>query len=72
MSGFFMFRKEKIENAELKPKGYKILLELLMTKKFNNIIEIPFCFRRRSHGKSKLKTRQVLEYLGHLYRLMGT
>ncbi len=70
MSGFFMFTKQVIVNADLKPTGYKILLEILMRGEFRNVVEVPFTFETRGGGKSKLSARQQIAYLKHIYSLM--
>jgi dolichol-phosphate mannosyltransferase len=70
MSGFFMFKREKIEGVEFKPTGYKILLEMLVMGKFQNVVEVPFIFEDRSSGRSKMKARQQLDYLKHIFSLM--
>ncbi|MFC2006506.1 glycosyltransferase [Chloroflexota bacterium] len=70
ISGFFMFRKEGIAMANLRPTGYKILLEILMEGRFRNIAEVAYVFRTRSSGKSKLNVRQQLDYLKHIYSLI--
>ncbi len=70
MSGFFMFDRKVVENARLQPRGYKILLEILMEGKFQNVVEVPFTFVTRDEGESKLNTKQQLEYLRHIYSLM--
>ncbi len=70
MSGFFAFDKRAIANADLKPTGYKILLEILMEGKFQRIAELPYTFGTRSSGESKLTVRQQIDYLKHIYGLM--
>jgi len=70
MSGFFMFNRQVVANADLKPTGYKILLEILMEGQFQNLAEVPYTFITRSRGESKLSTRQQIDYLKHIYSLM--
>ena len=70
MSGFFMFHRQVVAQAHLEPTGFKILLEILMEGKFQNVAEVPYTFRTRSVGESKLSTRQQVDYLKHLYSLM--
>ncbi len=70
MAGFFAFTRPAIAGADLKPAGYKIILEILMQGKFQNVAEVPYTFRLRSRGKSKLSARQQIEYLKHIYSLM--
>ena len=52
-----------MEGAEFKPAGYKILLEMLVMGKFQNVVEVPFIFEDRSSGASKMKIRQQFDYL---------
>jgi dolichol-phosphate mannosyltransferase len=70
MSGFFMFRGEGIDQVVFNPIGYKILLELLMIGKFNKVVEVPFIFEDRSSGRSKMKAKQQIDYLMHIFSLM--
>lgn len=70
MSGFFMFNRQVVAHAHLKPTGFKILLEILMEGEFHNIAEVPYTFRIRGGGKSKLNARQQVDYLKHVYSLM--
>ena len=70
MAGFFIFNRQAIANADLKPTGYKILLEILIEGEFRNIAEVPYTFGTRSSGESKLSARQEVDYLKHVYSLM--
>jgi len=70
MSGYFMLRRQSIADVDLKPSGYKILLEILVKGKINKTVEVPFVFRVRERGSSKLNTKQQVEYLKHLGSLM--
>lgn len=70
VSGFFLLRKSVISGAELKPMGYKVLLEVLVMGQFQQLIEVPYCFLVRERGKSKLKIRQQVDYLRHLFSLI--
>lgn len=70
MSGFFMIRRAKVE--ELAPKlskeGFKILLDLVSaTETPLKTVEIPFTFRERLAGESKLDSLVTAEYLGLLF-----
>ncbi|MEK6964508.1 MAG: polyprenol monophosphomannose synthase [Nanoarchaeota archaeon] len=69
MSGFFFFRKSVIQGVELKPVGYKILLEILVKGHYQHAIEIPFVFRNREVGHSKLNANEYWNYVKHLVRL---
>ena len=69
LSGFFMLRREVLDRAahKLSPQGFKILLDVLASSPSPlRIREMPFSFRPRLHGESKLDSAVVLEYLGLL------
>lgn len=70
MSGFFIFEKRAIAGAQLNPGGFKILLEMLMLGNFQKVAEVPYIFKTRSRGESKLKARQQIEYLKHVWSIM--
>jgi dolichol-phosphate mannosyltransferase len=69
-SGFFAFDRQVVDGAELRPTGYKILLEILMVGKHQTVAEVPFVFVTRERGKSKLNARQQVDYLKHVFSLM--
>jgi dolichol-phosphate mannosyltransferase len=71
LSGFFMFRREKVDVDKLKPIGYKIALEIMLVGSFKNIVEVPFVFEERSAGQSKLRPQQQIDYLKHIFSLMS-
>ena len=69
MSGFFMLRRELVEKIapRLSTQGFKILLDIVVTAGDSlRITELPFTFRQRLHGESKLDAGVALEYLGLL------
>lgn len=71
-SGFFAFHRKLITNIPEKARGYKILLELLMSGQGNlSVIEIPITFHDRAQGTSKLSLSHHLIYLQRLITLAG-
>ena len=70
MSGFFLLRKSVVEGTNLMPSGYKILLEVLAVGQFQRVAEVPYGFRLREKGESKLGAREQIDYLRHLLSLM--
>jgi dolichol-phosphate mannosyltransferase len=68
-SGFFAFKKNILENVQLEPVGYKILLEILVMADCNKVTEVPFVFENRKRGKSKLGFKNISNYLHHLLSL---
>lgn len=69
MSGYFFFNRKVIKNADLKPKGYKILLEILVKGEYNKFKEVDFSFGKRYSGKSKLGAKVYFDYILHLISL---
>ncbi len=72
MSGFFCFRRSLLVGARLEPEGYKILLEILARCDIARAVEVPYTFRDRRAGKSKLSGRVMRQYLSHLLRLYAS
>jgi dolichol-phosphate mannosyltransferase len=69
MSGFFMLRRELVEEIapKLSTQGFKIMLDIVVTAGDRlRISELPYSFRPRLHGESKLDAGVALEYLGLL------
>lgn len=69
-SGLFMFRKEAIDGADLRPIGWKIMVEVLAMAKYSSIVEIPYAFQQRTAGESKLDTKVTMQYLEQCFGLM--
>ena len=71
MSGFFGISKfffNKIA-GKINPRGFKLLLEILVHSRNANIKEIGYIFKKRIYGNSKLSSRVVVDYLISLYEL---
>ncbi len=65
MSGFFMLRREVFERAvrKLSGQGFKILLDLMASSpQPPRFKELPYEFRQRRYGESKLDTMVVWEF----------
>jgi dolichol-phosphate mannosyltransferase len=71
MSGYFLvWRKDFSEvKDQLNGRGFKILLEILTRLRASNVKEIPYTFRPRTNGESKLTSRIVFLYAQQLWRL---
>lgn len=72
MSGFFLIRREVIEGVDLRPAGFKILLEILVRGHWTRLNEVPYTFGERDGGASKASIEQGKEYLRHLRELRLT
>ena len=69
LSGFFMCRRDVFEGAvrRLSGQGFKVLLDLLASSSGPlRVRELPFEFRTRQHGESKLDTLVAWEYFALL------
>ena len=69
MTGFFMMRRELFDALapRLSTHGFKVLLDIVASSRQPlRIVELPFEFRARHRGQSKLDSLVVLEYLGLL------
>ena len=65
MSGFFLIRREAFQSAvrTLSGQGFKILLDLLASAPAPlRVAEIPYTFRTRQHGESKLDSMVAWEF----------
>jgi len=65
MSGFFMLRRSAVEELApaLSSQGFKILLDIIASARGAlRIAELPYVFRERQHGDSKLDARAVLDF----------
>ena len=67
-SGFMAIRKGILDNIDIDPLGWKIVLEVIV-KAQPRIKEIPILFSERKKGKSKLGLKAQIDYLQHLWRL---
>ncbi|MCL4334803.1 MAG: glycosyltransferase family 2 protein [Candidatus Thermoplasmatota archaeon] len=69
LSGFFIFRKDIVKRKIENYTGYKILLEILATSSGHKIAEVPYVFRPRLKGKSKLTMKENLDYMKLVFSL---
>lgn len=66
-----MFRKEMLKDADLKPIGWKIMVEVLAMCDYHLIVEIPYEFHDRNSGESKISRKVTLQYIEQLNNLRG-
>jgi dolichol-phosphate mannosyltransferase len=69
MSGFFLVRRDAIDLSRLQPRGFKILLELLVQGSRLRTAEVGFSFASRYAGESKGSLAEGLTYLRRLCEL---
>lgn len=68
MTGFFVVDSRAVDFETLRPRGFKILLEMLARKNLR-IAEVPFDFADRHAGESKASVRQGLHFIAQLTAL---
>lgn len=68
MTGFFLVDRESFDIEALRPRGFKILLEVLARRQLR-IAEVPFNFDERHAGASKASFTQGVRFLSQLTML---
>jgi dolichol-phosphate mannosyltransferase len=69
MSGFFMIRRQCIDQIEFQRAGFKLLLEILVRARLTSVKEVPFVFGSRFRGASKANVKVATDYARLLARL---
>jgi dolichol-phosphate mannosyltransferase len=67
MSGFFMMRRDAFDALapKLSTQGFKLLLDIVATADEDlRTAELPYEFRERQHGESKLDARVAFDFVG--------
>jgi dolichol-phosphate mannosyltransferase len=68
MTGFFVVRSGAVDAGSLRPRGFKILLEVLARQRLT-VVEEPFVFGERFAGESKATFANGVRYLQQLAAL---
>ncbi|MCL5284555.1 MAG: polyprenol monophosphomannose synthase [Nitrospirae bacterium] len=68
--GVFMARREVLEGVVFDAGSWKILIEILVRGCYGRVAEIPYRFRARDLGTSKMSAAAQMDYLLHLLRLL--
>ena len=69
LTGFFLTKRTSVKPAELKPDGFKILLEILVSHPQLKVSEVPIQFGHRNAGESKASVKETVKFFRGLYRL---
>jgi putative flippase GtrA len=69
MSGCFIVRRDAVDPDRLRPRGFKILLEILVRTPGLRVSEVPLDFGERLAGHTKASPREAFRYLRLLGRL---
>jgi dolichol-phosphate mannosyltransferase len=65
-SGFFLIRRELAKGVTISAGGFKICLELLIRSQPRLVVEVPYVFKARTAGESKMNLKEALGYLAQL------
>lgn len=68
MTGFFLVDRTAVDWDRLRPRGFKILLEILARHNLD-VAETPFSFAGRTAGESKASLRQGMRFIAQLAHL---
>jgi len=69
MAGFFCLRRSLFDGIPLKPRGFKILLEILARTRTRKTAEVPIHFEDRAAGLSKFSSKERKEFLKQVWTL---
>lgn len=71
VSGYFMIKKTILDNITVSSSGFKFLTEILIKVDENaKIIEIPYMFKKRKRGKSKLNCVEIVKFIKDILKLL--
>jgi glycosyltransferase involved in cell wall biosynthesis len=65
-SGFFLMRRDRARGVTISAGGFKICLELLIRSEPRLVIEVPYVFKGRTAGESKMNLKEATGYLQQL------
>lgn len=68
-SGYLLVKRSALDGVELDPIGFKIGLEVIAKAKYGRFLEVPYVFRDRAVGESKLNSNEITNYLRQLGRI---
>jgi len=69
LTGFFMTRRAALNPEDLRPDGFKILLEILVSHPHLKVAEVPIQFGYRNAGESKASVSETVKFFKGLFRL---
>ncbi|MBZ5642198.1 MAG: polyprenol monophosphomannose synthase [Acidobacteriia bacterium] len=74
MSGYFLFARKDFDGVreDLNGNGFKILLEILANLGPARVMEVPYVFKSRTRGESKLSNKVIWQYLQQVWRLCSS
>ena len=68
-SGFFLIRRALARDVRIEAGGFKICLELLVRGRPASVVEVPYVFRNRTAGESKMNLKEAAGYFDQVRAL---
>jgi dolichol-phosphate mannosyltransferase len=65
-SGFFLMYRDRARGVTISAGGFKICLELLIRSEPTTVVEVPYVFKGRTVGESKMNLKEATGYLAQL------
>lgn len=72
LGGFFLFRRSIVCGIDFEPRGFKILVEILMRARYGEVREVPYIFLPRENDESKADLKQGWQFLRHMLHIVRT
>lgn len=77
MSGLFFVRSDVLEGEEPSRRGWKLCLDILVRTRPERVVEVPYTFRDREGGSTKMGPRTILDFIInvldlYVHRLFGS
>ena len=69
LTGFFLLRRDSFSLEQLRPEGFKILLEVMMRNPQLKVAEVPFEFGKRHSGMSKASPKEMFRLVRQTVKL---
>ncbi len=69
-SGFFLFKADILKEASLDPRGFKILIEILMRANYQKVSEVPYKFLARENDDSKANFKQGAALFSQIWLIL--
>ncbi len=70
MSGLFALNRSVVDGIDLRPNGFKILLEVAARGRITRVHNVAYRFAERNAGASKASLAEGVRFVRHLYDLM--
>lgn len=64
--GYFMMKRDVIDEIDFDATSWKILIEILVKGRYTRVAEVPYFFHARELGVSKLSATAQFDYVRHL------